>query len=114
MTVVGTAVTAIALALPGGFADSTSYCLTSETASGTYSVPGTVAMNGYPFGTKIWARGPYGRRRWVVRDHPDQFTQLDFWVPSCWKARHWGRKTVRYRVGWRHKVGRIVHKREAL
>lgn len=105
---IAAALMTLALAWP---ANSTAYCLTSQTASGTYSVPGTVAMNNLAFGTKITARGPYGRTRWVVRDRPDQFTQLDFWIPSCDYALNvWGRKTVNVRIGWRQKRGKVIKK----
>lgn len=89
---------------------STAYCLTTRTAAGTYSVPGTVAMNGYAFGTRITARGPGGRTRWVVRDRPDEHTQLDFWIPSCWGALQWGAPMVNYRVGWPVKRGRVLRR----
>jgi len=77
---------------------STAYCLGGTMANGERVHAGSVASEMYPIGTHILVnRSPTGRRHWVVRDHTDGRTRLDFWVPSCWSARQWGRRAVRVR-----------------
>lgn len=80
---------------------STAYCLSGQMADGTGVRAGSVAHNGYPLGTHLTiSPSPTGRRRFVVRDRIGWGTELDFWVPSCWTARTWGRQNVSVRVGW--------------
>jgi 3D (Asp-Asp-Asp) domain-containing protein len=69
-------------------------------ANGQRPHAGAVAMNLLPLGTRIRvSRSPLGRRRaFVVSDRIGYGSQLDFWTPSCAKARAWGRRTVR--VTW--------------
>lgn len=73
----------------------------SVMADGTRTRPGSVAHNGYPFGTKltIWP-SPTGRRRFTVRDRIGHGTELDFWVADCHQAIQWGRRVVHVREGW--------------
>jgi 3D (Asp-Asp-Asp) domain-containing protein len=67
-------------------------------ADGTRVRAGSVASNRYPLHTRLDVTpAPGGRRIWVVRDHIGWGTQLDFWLPSCWSARQWGRRVVRVR-----------------
>ena len=92
-------------------ASSTAYCDRGDTAmqkpgGGAYQTgPGVAASNRHPLGTKITVLGkggPGGRKRWRIRDRIGWGSDLDFWVPSCSDARNkWGRKTVRYRLGWK-------------
>ena len=89
-------------------ANSTAYCDRGDTAmqkpgGGAYQTHrGIVAMNNLPLGTKITTarRGPDGRRRYIVRDRIGWGSELDFWVPSCERARRWGRRDMKYRIGW--------------
>ncbi len=84
-------------------AESTAYCLRGTMADGTYTRPHSVAMNRHPLGTRIellGRRGPDGKRRYIVRDRIGYGTELDFWVPTCSEAYAWGRRSVRYRLGW--------------
>ena len=75
---------------------STAYCQAGVMADGTYTRPGSVAMDALPLHVRIRAsRSPYGpRRRFTVRDRIGFGSQLDFFVPSCARARQWGRRTV--------------------
>lgn len=67
-------------------------------ADGTYTRPRSVAHDGYPLGTRIWVEpAVFGLHRWVVRDHTDHRTQVDFWTDSCARARAYGRRVVRVR-----------------
>jgi 3D (Asp-Asp-Asp) domain-containing protein len=78
---------------------STAYCLGGTMADGSHVRAGSVASNNYPLGTHlIINNSPTGRRHWIVRDRIGWGTQLDFWVPTCWKARKWGRRAVRIRI----------------
>lgn len=78
------------------YVTSTAYCLRGTMSDGTFTRPGSVAMNMVPLGTHIRvSRSPTGRKYHTVRDHIGWGTQLDFWVPTCWQARAWGRRTVR-------------------
>lgn len=86
---------------------STAYCLGGTMADGTPVRAGSVANNFLPLGTRVTVTAsPTQRRRFVVRDRIGWGTQLDFWTPSCTRARAWGRRTVRLHVGWPHKIGR--------
>jgi 3D (Asp-Asp-Asp) domain-containing protein len=82
-------------------AHSTAYCLLGTMANGRGVHAGAVAMNRHPLGTRISVRrNPYGAalRRFRVEDRIGHGSELDFWVPSCDRARAWGRRTVTYRV----------------
>lgn len=70
-------------------------------ADGSFTRPRSVAMNSLPLGSLIKLERPRsfrGLRYFLVRDRIGWGTQLDFWNPSCWHARAWGRHTVKYRV----------------
>jgi 3D (Asp-Asp-Asp) domain-containing protein len=90
------------LAAPVLGAQSTAYCITGTMADGTVTRAGSAASNRHPLGTRITVLGggPGGLRRWTVRDRIGHSSQLDFWQPSCGAALAWGRRTVRYRLGW--------------
>jgi 3D (Asp-Asp-Asp) domain-containing protein len=79
---------------------STAYCSSGTTADGSQTRPGIVASNLYRLGTRLRvSRSPYGRWRvFVVRDRVGHSSQLDFYVASCARAIHWGRRTVHVRV----------------
>jgi len=67
-------------------------------ADGTHTRAGSVASNRYPLHTRLYVYpAPGGRRIWTVRDRIGWGTQLDFWLPSCWSARQWGRRRVHVR-----------------
>lgn len=95
--------------------DSTAYspCSAGQfMADGSHVRFGSVAMNALPLGTRITLRpGMYGRRRFTVRDRYGWGTQLDIWTPSCSDASRYGHRPQRVRVGWFHRVGRVVHTR---
>lgn len=106
---ISTAAVALALAAsadqpkknPVRYANSTAYCLQGTMADGSYVRSGSVAMNILPLGTRITTSKPqFGLRRFIVRDRIGHGTELDFWTPSCGSAISFGRRTVRYRVGW--------------
>ena len=84
-------------------ANSTAYCLTGLMADGTHTRPGSAASNRHPLGTRIRLErpGPDGRRLFVVRDRIGYGSELDLWTGSCGQARQYGRRDVRYRIGWR-------------
>jgi 3D (Asp-Asp-Asp) domain-containing protein len=84
---------------------STSYCDTGTMADGSQTRNRSVAMNMLSLGTKILLVGPrsrtfYGLRRFVVRDHIGWGSQLDFWHRSCSASTTWGRRPVRFVLGW--------------
>lgn len=82
----------------------TAYCQSGRMADGTYTRVGSVAMNSVRLGTRIRVvgrqAGPGGRRKFTVRDRIGYGSLLDFYMPSCSAAVAWGRRHVRYRVGW--------------
>lgn len=84
-------------------ADSTSYCLRGTMADGSQTRAGSVAMNRHRLGTRIYLVGStfQGRRRFVVRDRIGWGSSMDFWSPSCAGSMRWGRRSIRYVVGWR-------------
>jgi 3D (Asp-Asp-Asp) domain-containing protein len=81
-------------------AHSTSYCLNGVMADGTRTRARSAASNRHPLGTRIVLTkpGPGGIRRWVIRDRIGWGSQLDFWAPTCWHSRQWGRRHVTYRI----------------
>jgi hypothetical protein len=82
--------------------NSTSYCLTGRMADGSWTRPGSLAHNGYPLGTRLWASPAVrGRHRWTVRDRIGYGSQADFWTASCAQARAFGRRTITLTRGWR-------------
>jgi hypothetical protein len=87
--------------LPDTADAATAYCLQGRMADGTYTRSGSVANNAYRLGTKIRVYpAVFGIRRWVVRDRIGWGTDWDFWTPSCWQARMFGRRSVQIRLGW--------------
>jgi len=86
------------------YANATAYCLRGTMADGSYTRPGSAAHNGLRLGTRIRligrVAGPRGRRRYVIRDRIGYGTQLDLWTGSCSTAIRWGRRNVRFRLGW--------------
>lgn len=84
--------------------DATSYCDHGTMADGSQTRLRSVAANNLPLGTRIRLvgkqTGPYGLRRFVVRDHIGWGSTLDFYDPSCAHARAWGRRHVRFVLGW--------------
>jgi hypothetical protein len=99
------AAVAAALALPMTVPEpvdaATAYCLRGRMADGTFVRYGSVANNRFRLGThiRVYPR-VFGIRRWVVRDRIGWGTDWDFWTPSCWQARQFGRRYVRIVVGW--------------
>jgi 3D (Asp-Asp-Asp) domain-containing protein len=78
----------------------TAYCQAGITASGYHTRFGQVASNEYGFGTVLRLRRPIrGRRHFYVRDRIGSGSRLDIFMPSCWAATQWGRRTVRFTVG---------------
>ena len=91
--------------LPPQQVESTSYCGGGVMADGSYIRPRSVAMNSLPLGTRIELVGPksrtfYGLRRFVVRDRIGAYSQLDFWHRSCSASTSWGRRPVKFVLGW--------------
>ena len=85
----------------------TSYCLHGTMADGTYTrrrsaavLPGWLRL-----GTRIRIvgrpAGPNGMRRYVIRDHIGHGSALDLWQPTCSGAIAFGRRAVRFKIGWR-------------
>ncbi len=93
---------AVALGSSTHRAESTSYCLSGRMADGSYVRAGSVASNRHPLGTRIQLVGVTfnGRRRFTVRDRIGHASELDLWSPSCAASIRWGRRAVRYRLGW--------------
>lgn len=83
----------------------TSYCDQGVMADGTYTRARSAASNELRLGTRIRIvgrqAGVRGMRRYVVRDHIGWGSRLDLWTPSCSAATAFGRRTVRYILGWR-------------
>lgn len=84
----------------------TSYCLQGTMADGTRVRARSAASNVHPLGTRIRLVGrPFygGMRRFVIRDTGGALGDghLDLWHPSCSASIAWGRRSVRYVIGWR-------------
>jgi 3D (Asp-Asp-Asp) domain-containing protein len=71
--------------------ETTAYCLTGTTASGTYTHWGTVAST-LPFGTQMYIPG-YGDGTAEDTGGAVGAGHVDLWMPSCSEAIDWG---VRY------------------
>jgi 3D (Asp-Asp-Asp) domain-containing protein len=82
----------------------TSYCLHGRMADGTYTRRRSAASNVLRLGTKIRlvGRSFYGMRRFVIRDTGGALGDghLDLWHNRCGASIAWGRRSVRYRIGW--------------
>lgn len=78
-------------------------CSSGDTmADGSETRRGSLAHNGYAFGTRVWVEpAVFGRHRYTVRDRIGAYSEADFWTPSCSGAIAFGRRTVRITVGWR-------------
>jgi 3D (Asp-Asp-Asp) domain-containing protein len=83
----------------------TAYCLQGTMVNGKRVHRRAVAHNFYYPGTKIRLTGQsfYGLRRFVVSDTGPALRDghFDLWTPSCDRAIKWGKRTIRYRIGWR-------------
>jgi 3D (Asp-Asp-Asp) domain-containing protein len=70
------------------------------TASGTAVAVGIVAMNALPLGSTIHiVSGPFAGAVETVMDRIGWGSELDFWLPSCWEARQYGRQWIEIEVG---------------
>jgi 3D (Asp-Asp-Asp) domain-containing protein len=70
------------------------------TASGASVGLGVIAMNTLDIGTTVRIlSGPFAGSVETVLDHYGSGTQLDFWLPSCWEARQYGRQWIEIEVG---------------
>jgi 3D (Asp-Asp-Asp) domain-containing protein len=79
--------------------DSTAYCQNGITASGRAPFLGEVAVNLYPFGTRLSVSPPvWGRTRFVVEDRIGAFSQIDFYNSSCQAALDFGRRVEQVHV----------------
>ena len=78
-----------------GWWEVTAYCHTgNRTASGTWPRVGTIAAPRYvSFGTQLHIQG-YGYSRVEDRGGAIVGRRLDVYMPSCWHAIQWGRRTV--------------------
>lgn len=76
----------------------TSYCLHGRMADGSYTRPGSAAMNGVRLGAhiRLVGRSFYGQRRFTIRDRIGYGTRLDLWHSSCSASRAWGRRWVQF------------------
>lgn len=78
----------------------TAYCLHGTTATGTWTRPGTIAVDPrvIPLGSVVYVPG-YGRA--IARDTGSAIkgARIDVWLSSCSRARSWGVRRLRIRVG---------------
>lgn len=82
-------------------AKTTSYCLTSKTATGTYPRIGTVGADPkvLPYGTIVYVPGyGYGRVEDTGYGFSDTGYWLDLWLPTVNDCRIWGRKYLKVYV----------------
>lgn len=72
----------------------------SITASGAPVAVGVIAMNIVPLGSVVHiASGPFTGALETVMDRIGNGpTNLDFWLPSCWEARQYGRQWIEIEV----------------
>lgn len=70
------------------------------TASGSHVHWGTVALNGYPFGTKVRFPDMFGDQVFTVEDRTaKKYTgRADIWFPSREAALQFGRRTLRMEI----------------
>lgn len=82
--------------------NASAYCPGSSgqiTADGSHVRVGIVASNRLPMHTLLrMTHRIHGRRYWRVRDRGSSLVGLDFWLPSCFEARQFGRRAVRFRI----------------
>lgn len=77
----------------------TAYCLHGTTATGTYTKPGTIAVD--PRVVRLWRRitvSGYGTGRALDTGSAIRGYRLDVWFSSCYTARRWG--VQKRRVWW--------------
>jgi len=89
--------------------NATSYCLHGQMADQSYTRERSAASNSLPLGTKIrlvGRAGPGGLRLYVIRDRIGYGTELDLWTDSCADARAFGRRNLRFKIGWSKPVAR--------
>jgi hypothetical protein len=67
-------------------------------ADGSYTRPGSAAMNGVRLGAhiRLTGRSFFGLRRFTIRDRIGYGTRLDLWHSSCSASRAWGRRWVSF------------------
>lgn len=82
----------------------TSYCLHGTMANGKYTHRRAVAHDFLPQGTKIRLTGRsfYGLRRFVVSDTGPALMDghFDIWSDSCARSVAWGKRPIRFKLGW--------------
>lgn len=80
----------------------TAYCLRGRMRDGNYVHRGAVASVSMRLGTHLTFRTRVlGVRRAKVEDTGRLAPgQIDVWTASCGDAIRWGRRTVRFRLGW--------------
>jgi 3D (Asp-Asp-Asp) domain-containing protein len=76
-------------------------------AHGDYTYHGAVAHNFLPPNAKVTLKGSnirsfFGRRRFRVEDTGPALRDghFDIWASTCGKAIQWGKRPVRFRIGW--------------
>ncbi len=76
--------------------DSTPYL----TASGTNTRDGVVASNVFPLGTQIRIPELFGDKTFTVEDrmHERFSDRIDIWMPSKWRAIHFGKKQAEVEI----------------
>jgi 3D (Asp-Asp-Asp) domain-containing protein len=93
-------------------APATSYCLQGKTASGKQVSKRTAAHNFLfsPFrDVKIRIVGPQpgpgGIRRYIIRDTGPALADghFDLWSSSCSRSIQFGRRMIKWKMGWRKK-----------
>ena len=83
--------------------NATSYCQSGLMADGTNTRARSAASNALPLGTKIrlvGRAGPNGIRLYVIRDRIGWGSELDLWTSSCSDALAFGRRNLRFKIGW--------------
>jgi 3D (Asp-Asp-Asp) domain-containing protein len=78
----------------------TAYCLHGTTATGTWTAPGTIAVDPrvIPLGSTLYVPG-YGYGRARDTGSAIKGYRIDVWLSSCSRARSWGVRRLRIRVG---------------
>ena len=78
----------------------TAYCLHGETASGTGTRPGVVAVDPrvIPLGSPLYVEG-YGRAVAADTGAAIRGNHIDVWFRDCGRALAWGARRVTVRVG---------------
>lgn len=90
-------------------AAATSYCLNGNAAHGGWVDKRTAAHDFLPPGTRIHIvgkqAGPGGVRNYVVRDTGPALMDghFDLWAPSCSMSVNFGRRAIKWKLGWRRR-----------